>query len=162
MPGLFFIHLVYDFAMDSVVHGRRFYHGQTCVGSCFPGTGTDRSQPVYANSLMACLNARSLFPEREASQFDTAMFSSVPDVSVQSNGSILPSFAPTPHNGTRRPVSVSRPSSHYVPHIRLTIAQRPASLPDLVFCKNGQKAGIIATTSLAPGGVCPCMLATRP
>ena len=109
--------------MDSVVHGRRFYHGQTCVGSCFPGTGTDRSQPVYANSLMACLNARSLFPEREASQFDTAMFSSVPDVSVQSNGSILPSsFAPTPHNGTHRPVSVSPLSSYYVLAARLTKA----------------------------------------
>ncbi|KAM5535907.1 hypothetical protein V8D89_010347 [Ganoderma adspersum] len=93
---------------------------------------------LYANSFMACLNARSLFPERGASQFDTAMFSSVPDVSVQSNGSILPSsFAPTPHNGTHRPVS------------------RPASLPDLVFCKNGHKGGIIATTSLAPAGVCP-------
>ncbi|PIL35549.1 hypothetical protein GSI_02277 [Ganoderma sinense ZZ0214-1] len=91
---------------------------------------------LYANSFMACLNARSLFPERGASQFDTAMFSSVPDVSVQSNGSVLPSsFAPTPHNGTHRPVS------------------RPASLPDLVFCKNGHKGGITATTSLAPGGV---------
>ncbi|KAI1796847.1 hypothetical protein LXA43DRAFT_1177530 [Ganoderma leucocontextum] len=100
---------------------------------------------LYANSFMACLNARSLFPEHEASQFDTAMFSSVPDVSVQSNGSILAvSYTPTPRNGSHRPVS------------------RPASLPDLVFCKDTHKGGIIATTSLAPEGICPCMLATRP
>ena len=107
--------------MDGMVYGSGFYHGQTCVGPCLPGTGTDKIHAVYANSFMACLNARSLFPERGASQLDTAMFSSVPDVSVQSNGSILPSsFAPTPHNGTHRPVSVSPLSSYYVPAARLT------------------------------------------
>ena len=129
-----------------------------------PGTGTDNIRAVYANSFMACLNARSgMSPDPEASQFDTAMFSSVPDVSVQSNGSILPSsYAPTPHNGAHRPVSVGRTSSHTFSATTLTEVQRPASLPDLVFCKNTHKGGIIATTSLAPGGVCPCMLATRP
>ncbi|TBU48821.1 hypothetical protein BD309DRAFT_948612 [Dichomitus squalens] len=84
-------------------------------------------------------------------EFETAMFSSVPDISVMStNGSVLPAFyTPTPRNGTHRTVS------------------RPASLPEVVFCTNTAKCGVIATNppvpaSRAPRGVCPCMLATRP
>ncbi|KAI0671774.1 hypothetical protein C8Q78DRAFT_796661 [Trametes maxima] len=62
---------------------------------------------LYANSFMACLNARSFFPTPEVSRGDSAIFSSVPDISVRSNGSVLPhSYSPMP---PRRPASVRMP-----------------------------------------------------
>ncbi|KAI0367795.1 hypothetical protein BV20DRAFT_970119 [Pilatotrama ljubarskyi] len=96
---------------------------------------------LYANSFMACLNARSLFPTPQASRADTAIFSSVPDISVRS-GSILPqSYSPMP----RRPAS------------------RALSLPDLVFCKTKVKGNGIAgpSSSTAERDLCPCLLDTR-
>ncbi|EIW57589.1 uncharacterized protein TRAVEDRAFT_48623 [Trametes versicolor FP-101664 SS1] len=93
---------------------------------------------LYANSFVACLNARSLFPTPQASRGDTAIFSSVPDISVRSNGSINPpSHSPMP----RRPAS------------------RAISLPDLVFCKTKLKPGVAGpSTSVTEREVCPCML----
>ncbi|RDX57263.1 hypothetical protein OH76DRAFT_1476684 [Lentinus brumalis] len=96
---------------------------------------------LYANSFVACLNARTMFP---SSQCDSAMFTSAPDISVRSNGSVLPaSYSPTPRTG--RPVS------------------RAISLPEMVFCKHmGAKALIPAPNSIAHREICPCLLATRP
>ncbi|KAI0719315.1 hypothetical protein C8T65DRAFT_569499 [Cerioporus squamosus] len=96
---------------------------------------------LYANSFVACLNARTMFPD---SQRDSAMFTSVPDISVRSNGSVLPaSYSSTPRTG--RPVS------------------RAVSLPELVFCKHMGAKGVIAASSpLAHREICPCLLATRP
>ncbi len=63
---------------------------------------------VYANSFVACLNARSMFPIPIGS-VDSAIFSSVPDISVRSNGSVIAaSCTPIPHSGFGRPASVSR------------------------------------------------------
>ncbi|KAI0775179.1 hypothetical protein BD413DRAFT_295512 [Trametes elegans] len=94
---------------------------------------------LYANSFMACLNARSLFPSPQISRVDTAIFSSVPDVSVRSNASVVPqSYSPMP----RRPAS------------------RAVSLPDLVFCKAKGRGGAPAPSTVAEREVCPCMLAT--
>ncbi|OSD06604.1 hypothetical protein PYCCODRAFT_1456839 [Trametes coccinea BRFM310] len=95
---------------------------------------------LYANSFMACLNARTFFPTPQASLRDTAIFSSVPDVSVRSNGSVVPrSYSPLPR----------RPSS------------RALSLPDLVFCKTKIKGGVAAGPSVTERDICPCMLETR-
>ncbi|KAI0359830.1 hypothetical protein OH77DRAFT_1394533 [Trametes cingulata] len=97
---------------------------------------------LYANSFMACLNARSFFPTPQASRADTAIFSSVPDISVRSNGSVLPqSYSPMP----RRPAS------------------RALSLPDLVFCKTKVKGSGMAgpSSSTAERDLCPCLLETR-
>ncbi|KAJ8489918.1 hypothetical protein ONZ51_g2637 [Trametes cubensis] len=95
---------------------------------------------LYANSFMACLNARSFFPTPQASLGDTAIFSSVPDISVRSNGSVLPaSYSPTPR----------RPSS------------RALSLPDMVFCKTKLKGSVAGPSAVAERDVCPCLLETR-
>ncbi|KAH9903059.1 hypothetical protein C8Q73DRAFT_33699 [Cubamyces lactineus] len=95
---------------------------------------------LYANSFMACLNARSFFPTPQASLGDTAIFSSVPDISVRSNGSVAPaSYSPTPR----------RPSS------------RALSLPDMVFCKTKLKGGVAGSSAVAERDICPCLLETR-
>ncbi|RPD60112.1 hypothetical protein L226DRAFT_66430 [Lentinus tigrinus ALCF2SS1-7] len=96
---------------------------------------------LYANSFVACLNARTMWPN--GSQRDSAVFSSVPDISVRSNGSILPaSYSPTPRNAAR-PVS------------------RAVSLPELVFCKHmGAKAVIPTGAPIAAREICPCLLTT--
>ena len=102
---------VYDRALDRVVYHGGFYYGQTQVriASLIQSALTSIICTVYANSFVACLNARAMLPGQQMSQFETAMFSSVPDISVMStNGSILPtSYTPTPRNGTNRTVSVS-------------------------------------------------------
>ncbi|KAH9846686.1 hypothetical protein C2E23DRAFT_569247 [Lenzites betulinus] len=93
---------------------------------------------LYANSFMACLNARSFFPTPHASRGDTAIFSSVPDISVRSNGSIIP---PSHTPMARRPSS------------------RALSLPDMVFSKAKFKGGGIEgpSSSVTEREVCPCM-----
>ncbi|KAI8980212.1 hypothetical protein BD414DRAFT_493962 [Trametes punicea] len=94
---------------------------------------------LYANSFMACLNARSFFPTPGASLGDTAIFSSVPDISVRSNGSFVPRpYSPTP----RRPAS------------------RAISLPDLVFCKSKVRGAVAGPSSLPGQDICPSMLGT--
>ncbi|KAI0649081.1 hypothetical protein C8Q79DRAFT_948710 [Trametes meyenii] len=96
---------------------------------------------LYANSFMACLNARSFFPTPEVSRGDSAIFSSVPDISVRSNGSVLPhSYSPMP---PRRPAS------------------RAVSLPDMVFCKNKYKGSIPGPSAGPERDICPCLLDTR-
>ncbi|KAI0635962.1 hypothetical protein C8Q77DRAFT_1100635 [Trametes polyzona] len=95
---------------------------------------------LYANSFMACLNARSFFPTPHGSRGDTAIFSSVPDISVRSNASVIPpSHSPMPR----------RPSSGAL------------SLPDMVFCKTKFKGGTAEPSSVTEREVCPCMLEPR-
>ncbi|OBZ72083.1 hypothetical protein A0H81_07591 [Grifola frondosa] len=75
--------------------------------AAFPGTGWFISADfvmgkLYANSLMAALNVRrSHQHDTQGTQAETAIFSSVPDVSTHSQGSVVPaSFTPPP----RRPI----------------------------------------------------------
>ncbi|KAI0749784.1 hypothetical protein C8Q80DRAFT_1163940 [Daedaleopsis nitida] len=97
---------------------------------------------LYANSFVACLNARIMFPNSNDSRNDSAVFSSVPDISVRSDGSGLSvSYMPTPR--AARPVS------------------RAVSLPELVFCKNGGKCGNSAVATITTREICPCMLSAR-
>ncbi|KAH9945159.1 uncharacterized protein BXZ73DRAFT_39001, partial [Epithele typhae] len=103
---------------------------------------------LYANSFMACLNARSLVVEAQCTYGNDAVFSTVPDISIVSTGSfVIPtSFTPIPSSAVARQLS------------------RTTSLPEIAFCRNKGRC-LIPTVTSPPFGarkICPCMLATRP